>query len=169
MSSCTATATQRGRELKHRWWLITFSLHVLSVRCWIIYKWSVNGLSVTTSMWFYSGLPWNDRGITYWWLIDLPRWLIPICDGKVSLHPWEFTFMSSFITVRDSLRMACQCETGSRLIATSCIDTNTPSMFNVYTSQIYSRLRSQAHEMAFIRDGIKLVTCVHPLTIQDNC
>jgi len=27
-----------------------------------------------------------------------------------SLHPWEFTFMSSFITVRDSLSMACQCD-----------------------------------------------------------
>ena len=36
--------------------------------------------------------------------------------------------------------------TGSRLIATSYIYTNTPSMFNVYTSQIYSQLRSQAHE-----------------------
>ena len=36
--------------------------------------------------------------------------------------------------------------TGSRLITTSYIYTNTPSMFNVYTSQIYSQLRSQAHE-----------------------
>ena len=95
-------------KIKYRWWLITFSL--TSWRCWIIYKGSVNGLSVTTLMWFYSGLPWNDPGITYWWLTDLPRWLIPIRDGKVSLHPWEFTFMSSFITVRDGLSMACQCD-----------------------------------------------------------
>ena len=41
-------------------------------------------------------------------LIYLPRWLIPICDGNVSLHPWEFTFMSSFITVQDGLSIACQ-------------------------------------------------------------
>ena len=92
-----------------------FDLHALSVRCWIIYKWSVNGLSVTTSMWFYSGLPWNDPGITYWRLIYLPRWLIPIRDGKVSLHPWEFTFMSSFITVWDG--MACQCDLHNWILA----------------------------------------------------
>ena len=36
--------------------------------------------------------------------------------------------------------------TGSQLIATSCIDTNSLSIFNVYTSQIYSWFRSQAHK-----------------------
>ena len=59
----------------------------------------LSGLSVTMSMWFYSGLPWNGPGITYWWLIYLPRWLIPIHNGKVSLCLWEFT-----------LSMACQCD-----------------------------------------------------------
>ena len=34
-----------------------------------------------------------DPGITYWRLIYLPRWLIPIRDGKVSLHPWEFVII----------------------------------------------------------------------------
>ena len=77
----------------------------------------LSGLSVTMSMWFYSGLPWNGPGITYWWLTYLPRWLIPIRDGKVSLHPWEFTFMSSFITVQDGLSMACQCDLHNCILA----------------------------------------------------
>ena len=47
-------------------------------------------------MCFYSGLLWNNSELTYWWLIYLPRWLILVHDGKVSLHSWEFTFISFF-------------------------------------------------------------------------
>ena len=95
-------------KIKHRWWLITFSLTSFLIcivlnNLQIISQWTVcHDINVVL---FRITMKWSRKQ-----LIDLPRWLIPICDSKISLYPWEFIFMLSFITVWDGLRMAYQCD-----------------------------------------------------------
>jgi len=57
---------------------------------------------------------------------------------------------------------------GNRLIAIRCWDTNTTSLFDVYTGHLYAQFWSQRSRMAFIRDGTKLMTSVRPLIIRDT-
>jgi len=57
---------------------------------------------------------------------------------------------------------------GNRLIAIHCRHTNTTSLFDVNTGCLYAEFWSQGDDMAFIRDGSKLMTSMNPLIIQDT-
>jgi len=57
---------------------------------------------------------------------------------------------------------------GKRLIAMSFWDTNTTSLFNVYTGHLYVQFWSQGNDMAFIYNGTKLMTSANPLIIRDT-
>ena len=56
---------------------------------------------------------------------------------------------------------------GNRLTATHCWDTNTTSLFDVYTGCLYAEFWSQGQDIVFIRDGTKLIISVRPFVIQD--
>jgi len=56
---------------------------------------------------------------------------------------------------------------GNRLIAIHGRHTNTTSLFDVDTGHLYAEFWSQGEDMAFIRDGTKLMTSANPLIIQD--
>ena len=56
---------------------------------------------------------------------------------------------------------------GNRLIVIHCWDTNTTSLFNVYTSSLYAEFWSQGQDIAFIPNGTKLIISVCPFMIQD--
>ena len=57
---------------------------------------------------------------------------------------------------------------GNRLIAMNCRNTNTTSLFDVDTGHLYAQFWSQGRDMAFIRDGTKLMTSANPLIIRDT-
>jgi len=57
---------------------------------------------------------------------------------------------------------------GSQLIAIHCWDTNTTSLFDVDTGHLYAEFWSQGGDMAFIRDGTRLMTSARPLIIRDT-
>ena len=57
---------------------------------------------------------------------------------------------------------------GNRLIAVSCRNTNTTSLFDVYTGHLYAQFWSHSCGMTFIRDGTKLMTSPRPLIIRDT-
>ena len=91
----------RPREIKHRWWLITFSLtsclicmvlnHLQMISQWTV-RHNVNVVLFRITM------KWSRNNLL---ATDL---LAQMADPNPwSLHPWEVTFMSSFITVQDGL------------------------------------------------------------------
>ena len=55
---------------------------------------------------------------------------------------------------------------GNRLIAIRCWDTT--SLFDIDTGCLYAEFWSQGDDMAFIRDGTKLMTSANPLIIRDT-
>ena len=56
----------------------------------------------------------------------------------------------------------------NRLVAIRCRDTNTTSLFDIDTGCLYAEFWSQGGDMAFIRDGTKLMTSARPLIIRDT-
>ena len=57
---------------------------------------------------------------------------------------------------------------GNRLIAIHGRHTNTISLFDVDTGHLYTEFWSQGDDMAFIRDGTKLMTSVNPPIVRDT-
>ena len=55
---------------------------------------------------------------------------------------------------------------GDRLIALRCSDSNTIALFDAYTGHWYAQCLDPGSDMAFIRDGTKLVSC-DPIRVHD--